>query len=135
MFKSAKLSKLSPFSRETSPIANTQKVGRESRRTFNKRVSNCSSGTKSKCNSKTDLIKTEIMLKHLSIKECIQKMPLENEVKLYEKFQERTFYNIHILYRYKSDQMTPSFKNISPTINKNLTTTERKPRTTSKPKR
>ena len=62
-------------------------------------------------------------------------MPIENEMNLYEKFQEHTFYNMHILYRYKSDQMTPSFKVRTPRINENLTTTERKPRTTSKAKR
>ena len=135
MLKSARISKLSSFSRKTSPIASTQEVWRDSRRTFSKRVSYRNPRAKSKCHSKTDLINTEIMLKSLSIKECIQKMPIENEVNLYERFQGRTFYNMHILYRYKSDQMTPSFKVRTPAVNENLTATERKPRTTSKAKR
>ena len=134
MLKSARKSKLSSFSQETSPIASTKEVEQDSRKTINKRVSYRSPLT-SVCDSKTDLIKSEILLERLSIQECIQKMPRENEINLYEKFQKRTFYNMHILYRYKSDQMTPSFKVRTPTTNENLTTTERKPRTTSKAKR
>ena len=48
MLKSARKSKLSSFSRETSPIASTQEVGRDSNKTFNKGLSYRSPRSKSK---------------------------------------------------------------------------------------
>ena len=61
MLKSARKSKLSSFSQETSPIASTKEVEQDSRKRFNKRVSYRSPLT-SVCDSKTDLIKSEILL-------------------------------------------------------------------------